>query len=145
MANGPLAMVVRRLRRLVNSREAGEATDSDLLDRFRNRQEESAYEALIQRYGPMVFAGCMRMLHQHQDAEDAFQTTFLVLARKAGSIGQSESLGSWLYSVAYRTALKSRKAQARRHEEPMLDRAGPAMDSRLAQHGLSARLDEELN
>src|SRR5262249_3056959 len=105
MANG-LAPVVRFLHGLANQ------ADADLLHRFITRRDEHAFAALVQRHGPMVFGVCRRFL-PHQDAEDAFQATFLVLARKARSIRRPELLGHWLYGVACRIARKAR-AQTRR-------------------------------
>src|SRR5262249_38658907 len=78
------------------------------------RKEESAFEALVRRHGPMVLGVCRRILHNAQDAEDAFQATFLVLLRKAPSIARREVLGSWLYTVAYRTATRARALRHRR-------------------------------
>jgi RNA polymerase sigma factor (sigma-70 family) len=90
--------------------------DRVLLERFVRRQDETAFDALVERHGPMVLGVCQRVLHHAQDAEDAFQATFLVLVRKAGSLTQPELLANWLYGVAYRTALKARAASARRGE-----------------------------
>src|ERR1700687_2122916 len=73
--------------------------EASLLKRFADEQDEAAFAALVERYGPLVFGVCQRVLQHRQDAEDAFQATFLVLARKAGSIDRRECLGGWLYSV----------------------------------------------
>jgi RNA polymerase sigma factor (sigma-70 family) len=89
-------------------------TDGQLLECFVNCRDEAAFEALVRRHGTMVLGVCRRVLHHAQDAEDAFQATFLVLVRKANSIHQAELLGNWLYGVAYRTALEARAAAIRR-------------------------------
>jgi DNA-directed RNA polymerase specialized sigma24 family protein len=82
-------------------------TDGQLLDRFaarRAKEAEPAFTALVARYGPMVLGVCQQLLSNTHDAEDAFQATFLVLARKAGRLRQPELLGPWLHRVAHRTA-----------------------------------------
>jgi RNA polymerase sigma-70 factor (ECF subfamily) len=90
-------------------------TDAQLLERFAVRREEAAFEALLHRHGPLVFGVCRRLLGNPHDAEDAFQATFLILARKAGSIGRPALLGNWLYGVAHRVAARARKTSLRRH------------------------------
>jgi RNA polymerase sigma-70 factor (ECF subfamily) len=87
--------------------------DSALLESFLRHGDEAAFGALVQRYGPLVFGVCRRVLQHQQDAEDAFQATFLVLARKAGSISKRECVGSWLYGVAYRIARQAKAKMAR--------------------------------
>ena len=89
-------------------------TEGQLLDRFVSRRDEAAFAALVQRHGPLVLGVCRRILRHEQDAEDAFQATFLVLARKARSIGRPERLGNWLFGVARRTAFKARSGAERR-------------------------------
>src|SRR5262245_36773056 len=84
--------------------------DGQLLARFAAARDEGAFEALVRRHGPLVLSICRRVLRHEQDAEDAFQATFLVLVRKADAIAKREALSSWLYGVAYHVA---RKAQAR--------------------------------
>src|SRR5262249_41331871 len=81
------------------------ASDSELLQRFASQREESAFETIVWRHGPLVLGVCERLLHDTQAAEDAFQATFLVLVRKGASIHRQQSLGSWLFKVAYRIAL----------------------------------------
>src|SRR5205823_10467593 len=92
-------------------------SDEELLDRFLTRDDpsaEAAFRAIIVRHGPMVLGVCRHILNQIQDAEDAFQATFLVLARKAGSIRDRRVLARWLYEVAYRIAMRARANGVRR-------------------------------
>src|ERR1700730_4803295 len=94
-----------------------ELSDEYLLDQFFNGVETESQEAfgtLVERHGPMVLGVCRHVLHGHHDAEDAFQATFLVLARKAGSIRNGRVLAGWLHEVAHRIAIKARASAARR-------------------------------
>jgi RNA polymerase sigma factor (sigma-70 family) len=139
----------RTLLRLAN---AASLTDGELLARFATTQEPAAFEELLRRHGPMVLRVCQRVLHHSQDAEDAFQATFIVLMHKARRIAQSELLGNWLYGVAYRTALNAKKqracravAAARVLEETLV--ANPALGGAQAEstrRELSLELDEAL-
>src|SRR5579883_2603613 len=92
---------------------SGDVTDGQLLERFIAARQEGAFRALVDRHGPMVMGVCRRVLHDAHDAEDAFQATFLVLARKAAAVVPREFVANWLYGVAYRTAQKARVARAR--------------------------------
>jgi RNA polymerase sigma factor (sigma-70 family) len=113
MATNRLDGILRHLRRAV--RPPGEDdTDARLLERYLRRRDDAAFESLVLRHGPMVFGVCRRVLANDQDAEDAFQATFLVLVRKAASVRKRGTLGAWLYGVAYRTALEARRAMAKR-------------------------------
>jgi RNA polymerase sigma factor (sigma-70 family) len=94
----------------------GALADGDLLDRFVARGDEAAFEALVKRHGPMVLQVCRGVLADSHDAQDAFQATFLVLARRAGSIRKRESVASWLFGVAGRIAARARVAAARRRK-----------------------------
>jgi RNA polymerase sigma factor (sigma-70 family) len=93
--------------------------DGQLLERFRAARDEAAFELLLRRHAAMVWGVCRRLVRDEHIAEDAFQATFLVLARKAGSIGQRDCVGGWLHRVALRIALQAREARSRRavHEE----------------------------
>ncbi len=125
---------------------AGDLTDRQLLERFLSHRDESAFAALVRRYGPMVFGVSLRVLGDVQEAEDAFQATFLVLVRRAGSIGRPELLGNWLYGVANRIARKARAQAARRMRRPGRPVLTAAVDpiTEAAQRELCARLDAEL-
>jgi RNA polymerase sigma factor (sigma-70 family) len=137
--------VVHFIRRLGGETE--NLTDAQLLQRFIIRRDEAAFEALMRRHGPMVLGTCRRLLRQGADAEDAFQATFLVLAHKGASIGKRDSVASWLYGVAYRTALKAQAEAARRraYEGPLTDAAVAPTVRDLAWEELRAVLDEEVN
>src|SRR5262249_13491725 len=114
MENNRINPLLWHLRSLAVSGRAQEASDHDLMQWFVAGQDRTAFTALMQRHGPMVLGLCRRVLNNDQDAEDAFQATFLVLTRKAHSLRAKDSVGNWLYGVAYRTALKARAALARR-------------------------------
>lgn len=86
----------------------------ELLERFIKRHDSAAFEALMRLHGSMVLGVCRRVIGDHHDSEEAFQATFLVLARKAASVRPPEMLANWLYGVAYRTSLKMRTATMRR-------------------------------
>src|SRR4051812_22879780 len=105
---------VRELQTLFGVGRNGALSDGELLGRFVERLGGAAFEVIVRRHGPMVWGVCRRVLHDHHDAEDAFQATFLVLARKAASVSPREKLGNWLYGVAYQTATKARAMRARR-------------------------------
>lgn len=122
MIDGRQGAALRQMTRLFAVGTASSSTEGQLLDRFVNRGDESAFEALVARHGPMVLGICRRMLHNPGDVEDAFQATFLVLVRKAGSIRDRELLGNWLYGVAHRISLRSRSRLAKRPHEMGIDR-----------------------
>jgi RNA polymerase sigma factor (sigma-70 family) len=99
-----------------NSGEAAtsdEPADDVLLERFTAQREQLAFAALVRRHGPMVLGVCRRVLQHEQDAEDAFQAVFCVLARRAGTIRRRAAVGGWLYAVASRIARKAKTLQVR--------------------------------
>jgi RNA polymerase sigma factor (sigma-70 family) len=120
--------------------------DGDLLGRFVADGDESAFASLVTRHGPMVLRVCRRVLGHAHDAEDAFQATFLVLAKKAGRIAHGASIRSWLYGVAYRVSLRARKTVSRHqtHQTVEVEPASFDQPSAAAEDELRAVLDEEL-
>lgn len=118
------------LRRLTLGPAAPGPADREALRAFIDRRDEAAFAGIVRRHGPMVLRVCRTVLHHTQDAEDACQATFLVLARKAAGIGRGEGLASWLHGVAYRTALRARRAagrrRARERDAPVPARPDPA-------------------
>ena len=98
-------------------------TERQLLDRFVTANDPDAFRALIERHGPMVLAVCRTVLREHQDVEDAFQTTFLALARRAATIKHSETVAPWLHRVALRVAKRARFRawQSRARERTCID------------------------
>lgn len=146
MPNGQLHPIRRLLQELVGPPWIGQ-TDSQLLEQFLAEQDEAAFAALVRRHGPLVLGVCRRVLRHAQDAEDAFQATFLVLARKAGSIGKREALPSWLFGVAYRVASRARVQAARRvvREKQVETMTTDEHPDDVEWQDLRRVLDEEIN
>ena len=113
VASATANRILQHLGGLIRRHGGGGVTDGQLLERFVRQRDETAFEVLVWRHGPMVLALGQRMLHNPHDAEDVLQATFLTLVRKAGSISQRDSLSSWLYKVAYRIALRVHARAAR--------------------------------
>jgi RNA polymerase sigma factor (sigma-70 family) len=116
MPQEPLARALGQLRRLLGGRPAEDTSDGQLLERFCAARDEAAFAALMRRHGPLVLSVCRRLLTDADDVEDAFQAAFMVLVRRASGLRREGSLGSWLYGVAYRVALKARTTSARRRK-----------------------------
>ncbi len=132
-------------------RSAG--SDADLLRRFAGDRDEAAFAELVRRHGRLVWALCRNLLPNEADADDAFQATFLALARSAGSVRDGGRVGPWLHGVAYRVCLKAKRAAARRRrreeatapKEAARPVADSAWDAALAAvHEEVCRLPESL-
>jgi RNA polymerase sigma factor (sigma-70 family) len=104
----PCTGVTRTLRRIALLHDGTSLSDAELLTLFIERHDEAAFEGLVRRHGPMVMGVCRRVLSNDADADDAFQATFLVLVKKAGTIVPRGMVGNWLHGVAHTTALKAR-------------------------------------
>src|SRR5436305_12050130 len=114
MTTKALNGALRRLGRATLLQDGGGLTDAELLERYVTDRDEAAFAALLRRHGPMVLGVCRRVLRRQADAEDAFQATFLVLVRKASTLRSPALLANWLYGVAFRSALETRKAIRKR-------------------------------
>jgi internalin A len=145
MPRSLLGELFRYLRR--ESAVAGqELSDGALLERFLDQRDEVAFENLVQRHGPMVLGVCRRVVGDTHAAEDAFQATFFVLARKAGSIRNQASVGSWLFGVAQRIASKARARAATRRDRERRAAVMPHTEKldELTWQELRSILDEEI-
>jgi RNA polymerase sigma factor (sigma-70 family) len=140
-----LSAVLSYLHRLPGA-GSGDEPDAELLRRFHVSRDQGAFAALVTRHGPMVWGVCKRLLRRQQDAEDAFQATFLILVRKSYSLLRPDLLGPWLHAVALRTASRLRAQVSRRqdHEHAIVEE--PAMESTtdLVWRDLRPLLDEEV-
>ncbi len=147
MATNQLRRVIESLRGVTRQPDDAALTDGQLLENYVRSREEAAFAALVYRHGPMVWGVCRRVLESHQDTEDAFQATFLVLVRKAASVVPRAMVANWLYGVAHQTALKARATTARRRvrEKQVTDMPEPAAAQRELWDDLRSLLDEELS
>ena len=148
MSSGSSSAVLRQFRTLFGAGTVAAMTDGQLLERFlgaRGEDAEVAFAGLVARHGPMVLGVCRRALADPDDADDAFQATFLILVRKARSVRVDDSLGRWLYGVSRRVASRARAGVARRRR---IERSGVDLPERSStgtdRHELKAILDEEL-
>ena len=150
MAAGQLHTFIRHLRSLMHAEGSAGLTDAELLERFVTLHDQAGFEVLLWRHGPMVLSVCRRLLRNEEDVEDAFQATFLALARKAGSIAKRDAMASWLYKVAYRIALDARRLSAHRvaHERavPILPAVKTEQDipREIARRELHSLVDAEI-
>jgi RNA polymerase sigma factor (sigma-70 family) len=116
MAKKSLNGVLQHVRLMAAVQTDRALSDPELLERFIGQNDEAAFTVLVERHGPMVLGVCHRALRHAQDAEDACQATFLVFARKAGSIRKTAALGSWLHGIACRICANLKRQQARRQK-----------------------------
>ncbi|WP_435017926.1 sigma-70 family RNA polymerase sigma factor [Tundrisphaera sp. TA3] len=131
MAGAGLGAADRHLRELFGGASAVGLSDGQLLARYASTGDDAAFEALVGRHGPMVLATCRAILRDEHDVEDAFQATFLVLARKAGTVRGGEALGGWLHRVARRSAVQAGvRANRRRRKEAEASALAPTKEAR---------------
>jgi RNA polymerase sigma factor (sigma-70 family) len=147
MAMQALGAVLRHIRKLASAQTTQNLPDGQLLRSFIVQRDERAFSELVNRHGRLVLHVCRQVLGHEQDAEDAFQATFMVLAKKAESIRKKDSLSSWLYGVAYRTAMKAKTNAAKRNPpmnwgKPMVP-CEPPKEAALRE--LQTLLHEEVN
>ena len=137
--------LILQLRKVILGLDGG-LSDGQLLERFVAERDEAAFAALVRRHGPMVQRVCRHVVGDEHDAEDAFQATFLVLARKAGSIVPREAVANWLCGVAFRTGQAGRAARLRRRarEQQVVELPHPAVRP-PADPDFVPLLDRELN
>jgi RNA polymerase sigma factor (sigma-70 family) len=141
-----MILPMERLRVLLQPEIPASVSDTLLLQAFVQRHESAAFTELVRRHGPMVLAVCRRILRHYQDAEDAFQAVFLVLARRAGSITHGSKLPAWLHGVACRTAIKARALLHKRRERETAAalRRETVSDLDPAVHDWHSVLDQEI-
>jgi RNA polymerase sigma factor (sigma-70 family) len=138
--------VLRRVRQQLSVPRDFDCSDRQLLDRFVHLHDQSAFTCLVRRHGSLVFGVARRILRDNEEAQDVFQATFLILARKSRSVAWSKSAAGWLHRVAYRLALRTLQQIIRRKE--MERQAGFAVRTAEPEYGFSehrAALDEELH
>jgi RNA polymerase sigma factor (sigma-70 family) len=142
----PHSTLTRKLRQWIRRGQPLAVSDGELLERFCAYRDELSFQALIERHGPMVLRVCQRLLGDWQEAENAFQAAFLVLARKAGTIARQDSLAAWLHGVARRTAMRARTvvAQQREREKHATPPADAGKRDDVSWREMCALLDEEV-
>src|SRR5438309_4336818 len=144
MAAASMSSFLRRLTRGMAAETLQDQSDRQLVERLLAGRDEAVFEAIVRRHGPMVYRVCWRVLQQEQDAEDAFQATFLILAQQFRTVRRRASLASWLHGIGHRVALKARAqgATRRRHEQKATTENFPPDE--VTWRELRAVLDAEL-
>jgi RNA polymerase sigma factor (sigma-70 family) len=146
MAMGPEKLVLQKIQQLLRQGNWDELSDGDLLREYVLRKDTAALERLIGRLSPMVWGVCRRLLREQHEAEDAFQTTFLVLVRKAHTIVNRQAVGGWVYRVAYHAATRAQLHLTRRRaREKRLTEMSGAEPSPGDLRETTALLDQEIN
>jgi RNA polymerase sigma factor (sigma-70 family) len=135
------------LERVALLQDGAELTDGQLLERFFQHRQEEAFRPLLHRHGSMVLGVCRRLLRNGHDAEDAFQATFLILLRKGTALFGRQSIGNWLFGVAYHTSLKLRAMTTKRRlkEAAARPRTRVEVRSDVEEIDLRPLLDRELS
>ncbi len=140
--------IVDSVGRLFATGTATAMCEAELLERFVSQGDPAAFEVILERHGPMVLRVCRRVLEDPNDVDDAFQATFLILVKKAASIRDREVLGTWLYGVARRVAVRARVDARRRQSRERSDVEAVVMENPRGNHEeareLRALLDDEL-
>ncbi len=146
MSHSALAAGLRHLRGQLAAQQHSADSDEKLLHAFAAHRDEDAFAVLVRRHGPMVLHVCRRVLEHEQDAEDAFQATFLVLARKAATLRKGSALASFLHGTAHRLALSAKRAAARRRKHEGQAPSRPLLDpvEELSWREVRVLLDEEI-
>jgi RNA polymerase sigma factor (sigma-70 family) len=145
MPGAQFGKVLRHIHFMAAGSGGSDFTDRQFLDSFSIHRDEAAFSALISRHGPMVWRVCRRVLQHEQDAEDAFQAVFLVLAQRSASIRKREALAEWLHGVSYRTAMKAKRTAARRrNHEARLQVVASAPIAKPSWDDVQSVLDEEI-
>jgi len=134
------------LERIFRGETVAGLSEWQLLERYLERRDEVAFEALVARHGPMVLGVCRRMLTDQTDVEDAFQAMFLVLVRRARHLGPRDAIGPWLYGVAARVALRARSEAARRRRVESISHEVAAVSDQTAaaDREIGEVIDQEL-
>ena len=145
MGSGGLGAARGDVFRLFDGGSVAGLGDGELLDRFADGRDEAAFEGLVARLGPMVLGVCRRMLSDPHDVDDAFQATFLVLVRRAGSIRDRDLVGPWLYGVATRVARRARAESSRRAAFERVAVVPEAVEVEPGWPELRALIDEEID
>jgi RNA polymerase sigma factor (sigma-70 family) len=142
-----LNKVLKHLCRSILPPDQADLSDGQLLNRFLANRDEVAFAALVQRHASLVLGVCNRVIGNVHDSEDAFQAVFFILARKARTVCKSEALASWLYKIAYRTALEAKETIVRRRklELPMLEVPEPEFKPVGERRDWQVMLDQELD